>query len=78
MANDKIEQAIKLLNENNYIVLPITKGQMFLCDECNQPENECRYSTLGYTCSNLLCLNKFIKEQIDIDSIIHTQDTESK
>ncbi|MEE1351156.1 MAG: hypothetical protein UHM23_03770 [Clostridia bacterium] len=77
MANDKIEQAIKLLNENNYIVLPITKGQMFLCDECNQPENECRYSTLGYTCSNLLCLNKFIKEQIDIDSIIHTQDTES-
>ena len=77
MANDKIEQAIKLLNENNYIVLPITKGQMFLCDECNQPENECRYSTLGYTCSNLLCLNKFIQEQIDIDSIIHTQDTES-
>lgn len=77
MSNDKIEQAIKLLNENNYIVLPITKGQMFLCDECNQPENECRYSTLGYTCSNLLCLNKFIKEQIDIDSIIHTQDTES-
>ena len=77
MANDKIEQAIKLLNENNYIVLPITKGQMFLCDECNQPENECRYSTRGYTCSNLLCLNKFIKEQIDIDSIIHTQDTES-
>ena len=77
MANDKIEQAIKLLNENNYIVLPITKGQMFLCDECNQPENECRYSTLGYTCSNLLCLNKFIKEQIDIDSIIHTQETES-
>ncbi len=77
MANDKIEQAIKLLNENNYIVLPITKGQMFLCDECNQPENECRYSTLGYTCSNLLCLNKFIKDQIDIDSIIHTQDTES-
>ena len=77
MANDKIEQAIKLLNENNYIVLPISKGQMFLCDECNQPENECRYSTLGYTCSNLLCLNKFIKEQIDIDSIIHTQDTES-
>lgn len=77
MANqEEIEKAIKLLNENNYIVIPISKGQMFLCDDCDQPENECRYSTLGYTCSNLICLNGFIKNQLDLDTIIHTDTSE--
>ncbi len=70
MSNQKeIDEAIKLLNENNYIAIPISKGQMFLCDNCEQPETQCRYSTLGYTCSNLLCLNGFIKEQLDTDSL---------
>ncbi len=74
--NEKIQAAIKLLNDNNYIVLPISKGQIFLCDSCKQPQTECRYSTLGYTCSNLLCLNDFIKDQLDIDNIIAQSEAE--
>lgn len=66
---DKLKEAIKLLNENNYIVIPVTKGQKFLCDGCNQPVEKCRYSTLGYTCSNLLCLNMFIRDQLDMSDI---------
>ena len=72
----KIQEAIKLLNDNNYIVVPVSKGQMFLCQGCNQPQTECRYSTLGYTCSNLLCLNDYIKNQLDIDNIISQTEAE--
>ena len=61
----KIQEAIRFLNENDYIVIPVTKGQMCLCDACREPDTECRYGAFGYTCSNLLCINKFIKEQID-------------
>ncbi len=68
--NDKIKEAIKLLNENDYIVIPVTKGQKFLCNGCNQPQEKCRYSTLGYTCSNLLCINDTVKEQLDMTDII--------
>ncbi len=62
---NKINDAIRLLNENDYIVIPVNKGQMCLCDSCREPESECRYGAFGYTCSNLLCINKFIQEQID-------------
>lgn len=72
----QIQAAIKLLNENNYIVVPVTKGQVFLCDECRQNENECRYSTLGYTCSNLLCINSLIKSQLDIERITNETGTD--
>lgn len=68
MTDDKskeIEEAIKLLNENDYIVIPITKGQMCLCDSCEEIESDCRYGAFGYTCSNLLCMNRFIKEQLN-------------
>lgn len=74
MDNNKISEAIKLLNENNYIVLPVTKGQVFLCSSCTEPEVECRYSTLGYTCSNLICINEIIKQQIDVEKIISETD----
>ena len=67
--NEDIKKAIELLNKNNYITIPVSKGQLFLCEECNQNENECRYSALGYTCSNLLCLNRIIKEQLDMTQI---------
>lgn len=70
--NNKIKDAIKLLNENDYIVLPVTKGQKHLCNGCREPQEQCRYSTLGYTCSNLLCINDFIKEQLDMADIINT------
>lgn len=63
--DEKIQEAIRLLNENDYIVLPVTKGQMCLCDSCREPESECRYGAFGYTCSNLICINSLIKDQID-------------
>lgn len=68
--SDEIKKAIELLNKNNYIAIPISKGQVFLCEGCNQNEAECRYSALGYTCSNLLCLNRIIKEQLDVTEIL--------
>lgn len=70
--NEELKKAIKVLNDNNYIAVPITKGQVFLCDQCNQDETECRYSTLGYTCSNLVCLNSLIKEQLNTEDILKT------
>ena len=65
----EIKAAIELLNRNNYIAIPIGKGQMFLCEGCNQNENECRYCSLGYTCSNLICLNKSIVSQLDMTQL---------
>ncbi|HIT84548.1 MAG TPA: hypothetical protein IAA60_01450 [Candidatus Ornithomonoglobus intestinigallinarum] len=67
---EKIEAAKKLLNENEYIVIPVTKGQMCLCDGCKEQTYLCRYNSIGYTCSNLLCINDFIKEQLDYKTII--------
>lgn len=66
---EEIANAIKLLNENNYIAIPVSKGQMYLCDNCRENDNDCRYSTLGYTCSNLLCINDAIKTQLDMSDI---------
>lgn len=66
----KLKDAIKLLNDNDYIVIPISKGQMCLCDNCKQVEAECRYNSIGHACSNLVCINSHIKEQIDYKAII--------
>lgn len=68
--DEEIEKAIKLLNEHEYLVVPVTKGQMCLCDGCNEDVNRCRYNAIGYTCSNLICINKYIKEQLDYKTII--------
>ena len=65
----EIKAAIELLNKNNYIAIPINKGQMYLCEGCTQPESECRYCSLGYTCSNLICLNKSIRAQLDMTQL---------
>ena len=66
----QIEAAIKLLNENDYIAIPVSKGQMCLCDTCKEPESECRYGAFGYTCSNLLCINRFIEDQLNYKELI--------
>lgn len=66
----KIEDAKKLLNENDYIVIPVSKGQMCLCDGCHEQESLCRYNAIGYTCTNLICLNRYISEQLDYKTII--------
>ena len=65
----QIKAAIELLNKNNYIAIPIGKGQMFLTEGCTQKESECRYCSLGYTCSNLICLNKYISGQLDMSQL---------
>ena len=68
--DEKIKEAIALLNENEYVVVPVTKGQMCMCDGCEAEESRCRYNSVGYKCSNLICLNDFIKEQLDYKEII--------
>lgn len=67
---DEIKQAIELLNKNDYIVIPVSKGQMCLCDACNQDVSKCRYNSIGHLCANLVCINQHIKEQIDYKEII--------
>lgn len=68
--NEQINAAIKLLNENDYIVIPINKGQMCLCDNCTLIEEECRYNSIGHACANLTCINQYIKEQLDYKVVI--------
>ena len=68
--SEEIEKAIKLLNENEYVVIPVEKGQMCLCDNCAEDVSKCRYNAIGYTCTNIMCLNEFIKKQIDYKKII--------
>ena len=68
----QIADAIKLLNENNYIVLDISKGQMCLCNNCSLNDEECRYNSIGHACSNLICINEHIKKQIDYKSVIES------
>lgn len=67
---EEIEKAIKLLNDNDYVVVPVTKGQMCLCDSCTMDVSKCRYNSIGHLCQNLQCLNRYIKEQIDYKEII--------
>ena len=68
--DEEIKKAIDLLNKNEYIVVPVTKGQMCLCDGCGEDVSKCRYNAIGYTCSNLVCMNEYIKEQLDYKTII--------
>lgn len=68
--NEELANAIKILNKYDYIAIPISKGQMCLCDACTQDTSKCRYNSIGYTCTNLRCINEYIKEQIDYKSII--------
>lgn len=72
----KIQEAVKFLNDNKYIVIPVTNGQLCLCDACKEPDIDCRYGAFGYTCSNLICLNTLIKEQLNYKEIIAEIKTE--
>ena len=63
--DEKIKEAIKLLNENDYIVIPVDKSQMAFCETCNADPKWCTYNSVGYACASLMCVNEFIKEQID-------------
>ena len=68
--NEEIQKAIELLNKNDYIVIPVDKSQMAFCVTCEQDEKWCTYNSVGYACSSLICVNKYIKEQIDYKSKI--------
>lgn len=70
--DEQIQNAIKLLNENNYIVIPVDKSQMAFCQTCKTDSKWCTYNAIGYACSSLVCLNKYIKEQIDYKPQIAT------
>lgn len=66
----ELEKAIEILNKNDYIAVPVTKGQMCLCDGCTLDVAKCRYNSIGHSCQNLQCINKYIKEQINYKEII--------
>ena len=68
--NEEIKKAIQLLNKNNYIVLPVDKSQMAFCKTCTTDPKWCTYNSVGYACASLVCVNKYIKEQIDYEKII--------
>ena len=61
----EIEKAKKLLNEHDYIVIPVDKSQMCLCETCRESEKKCRYNAVGYACCSLLCINSYIKDQLN-------------
>ena len=63
--DERIKEAIKLLNEHDYIVVPVDKSQMAFCETCKSDPKWCTYNSVGYACSSLVCVNEYIKEQID-------------
>lgn len=63
--NEEIEKAKKLLNEHDYVVIPVDKSQMCLCETCRESSKKCCYNAIGYACCSLLCINEYIKEQLD-------------
>lgn len=65
--DEKIKEAIKLLNDNDYIVIPVDKSQMAYCKTCDIDPKWCTYNSVGYACASLMCINKYIKEQIDYE-----------
>lgn len=68
--DEQIKKAIKLLNDNDYIVIPVDKSQMAFCKTCTNDPKWCTYNSVGYACSSLMCINDYIKEQIDYESKI--------
>ncbi len=64
MIEEKIEEAIKLLNENGYIVSKVTKAQMAIAESCCENKVRCNFNLLGVRCVDLLCVQDMIREQI--------------
>ncbi len=64
MIEEKIEEAIKLLNENGYIVSKVTKAQMAIAESCCENKARCNFNLLGVRCVDLLCVQDLIREQI--------------
>lgn len=60
----EIKEAIKLLNENGYIVSKINKAQIATAQGCCQDKSRCNFNVIGIKCVDLLCVQDMIKEQI--------------
>lgn len=61
---DKIQEAIKLLNENGYIVSKVNEAQMSVAKSCAHDKSRCNFNLIGIKCVDLLCVQDLIKEQI--------------
>ena len=61
---EKINEAIKLLNENGYIVTKVSDAQLAIAKNCCQDKSRCNFNLIGIKCVDLLCVQDMIKEQI--------------
>ena len=61
---EKIKEAIELLNKNGYIVSKINKAQIATAQSCCQDKSRCNFNVIGIKCVDLLCVQDMIKEQI--------------
>ena len=61
---EKIKEAIRLLNENEYVVLKINKAQMAVAQNCAHDKKRCTFNLLGIKCVDLICVMDEIREQI--------------
>lgn len=62
--DDKIREAIELLNRNGYIVSKVNKAQMAIAELCRHDKNRCNFNMIGIKCVDLLCVQDMIREQI--------------
>ena len=61
---EKINEAIKLLNENGYIVSKVSEAQIAIAKNCAQDKSRCNFNAIGIKCVDLLCVQELIREQI--------------
>ena len=64
MEEEKIKEAIELLNRNGYIVSKISKAQMAIAQNCAHDKSRCTFNLIGIKCVDLLCVQQMIREQI--------------
>ena len=62
--NEKIREAIELLNKNGYIAVKINKAQMAIAEQCKHDKTKCNFNMIGIKCVDLLCVQDMIREQI--------------
>lgn len=61
---EKIQEAIKLLNDNGYIVSKVSDAQLAIAKSCCQDKSRCNFNLIGIKCVDLLCVQDLIKDQI--------------
>lgn len=61
---EKIKEAIELLNKNGYIVNKVSDAQIAIAKNCKHESEKCNFNMIGIKCVDLLCVQKTIKEQV--------------